>query len=430
MTPRPMLVTASAWISRIIMAFVQIASIRVLIKGLGIEQFTIFALLSALMGWFMLADMGIGLSLQNHISVRRSNSEPYGSDLISIATLSGILFLLFLSILGLLSPYVSSIYLKQFHHLGNPEKARLFFVSGALFIGAAFGNISFKIWYAEQKGHLSNIFPAAASLLAYAGIIIISSSQLENKLLYSLIVFLAPAAIISLGTFITQIIKHFYEITWTLSFRPVLGILKRALSLWFLLLITSLSLQIDYLIISQFLGSKDIVIYNLSTRISWFLFALYVAALTALWPIFSECIAQGNWHTVKRLTAKYLSYGLGLSVICSILLVGLMPIAVHILSPKETIVVPVLLIVLLGIYQLIRIWTDTFIVILQSMSDLKPMWIAIPFQAVLSILFQWYLVQWIGLHGIILGNILSFSLTSAWYLPKAVFRHYKQNSEN
>lgn len=424
------MVAASAWTSRLIMAFVQFASIRVLMNGLGIEQYAIFALLTALMGWYMLADMGIGLSLQNNISKRRAQNQPY-DDYIT-ATLSIAIFLLLFTILVLYfaSPYLAPTYLKHFVQFDDAAKTQLFFITGALFIGAAIGGISYKIWYAEQKGYFANVLPAVGSLIGYVGIMFVNDSELPNKLLLSLIVFLAPSALLPLVAITLQCTRHIKSGYHKVNPSVFTSSIKQALNFWFLLLITSLSLQIDYLVISQFLKADDIVVYNLSTRISWFILFLYVSALTALWPIFSEAIAQNNWALVKSLTKKYLGFGLAFAFTCSLLLVWLMPIAVSFLAPSETIIIPIMFILLLGIYQVLRVWTDTFTMILQSMGDLKPLWIVGPFQAILSISLQWHLAQSMGLYGIILGNILSFALASAWFLPRAVSRHYKNCTAN
>ena len=425
--PQHLLVAASAWASRIVMALVQLASIRVLVGGLGLEQYAVFALLTGLMGWFMLADMGIGLSLQNHISERRSKNEIYDDYILVSYAIAAMLLVLTIAALYFSSPYIAPIYLKQFNLLSELEKTRLFFLTGALFIGAALGGISYKIWYAEQKGIFSNILPAISSLAGYAGIVAVNSSALPDKLLYSLVVFLAPSALLPLGVMVVQITRRLRVGIKEKTKRTATKILKRAVNFWLLTLMTSLSLQIDYLVISQFLKPEDIVIYNLSTRISWFVFFLYVSALTALWPLFSVAIVQGNWDLVRGLTRKYLGIGLGFTLVSSLLLVWLMPKVVNILSPNEVIVVPVMFILLLGLYQLLRVWTDTFAMILQSMSDLKPLWIAAPIQALLSVLSQWYLVQSFGLYGIILGNTLAFALTSSWLLPLAVNNHYKKH---
>ena len=427
MVPNHLLVASSAWASRIVMAGVQFASIRILISGLGIEQYAVFALLTALMGWFMLADMGLGSSLQNHISGRRAKAELYDDYVVVTLAIAAIFLVLTIIALYFSSPYLAPIYLKAFPQIETPEKVRLIFISGALFIGAALGGISYKIWYAEQKGYLANILPAIASLLGYAGIVAVNESALQDKLVMSLVIFFAPTAAIPLGAITIQMVRNIKTGIRKITLQIAVKIMKRAINFWLLTLMTSVALQIDYLVISQFLKPEDIVIYNLSTRISWFVLFIYISVLTALWPVFSEAIVQGRWAMIRGLTSKYLGVGLGFTLATSILMVWLMPKAIKILAPQESIVVPVMFILLLGLYQLLRVWTDTFAMILQSMNDLKPLWIAGSMQALLSIVSQWYLAQWIGFYGIILGNVLSFSLTSAWFLPRAVNEHYKKH---
>jgi len=424
--PHHLIVASSAWVSRIVMAVVQFASIRVLISYLGIEQYAVFALLAALMGWFMLIDMGLGASLQNHISGQRAKEQAYENYVVVTLVIAATFFILIITALYYLSPYLAQIYLKAFPQIEVAEKAQLLFVSGALFIGAAFGGISYKIWYAEQKGYLANIMPAIASLLGYSGIVAVNDSALPDKLLISIIIFYTPTALIPIGVITIQMAKNFREGVRKVNFKIAENVFKRAINFWLLTLMTSVALQIDYLVISQFLKPEDIVVYNLSTRISWLVLFIYVAALTALWPVFSEAIELGKWEVVKGLTQKYLKIGLSFTLVSSILMVWFMPEAIKILAPQNTIVVPTLFILSLGLYLLLRVWTDTFSMILQSMSDLKPLWIAGSLQAFLSVTLQWYLAQWIGLYGIILGNAMSFATTTAWLLPYAVNRHYKK----
>jgi hypothetical protein len=61
--------------------------------------------------------------------------------------------------------------------------------------------------------------------------------------------------------------------------------------------------------------------------------------------------------------------------------------------------------------------------VLQSISDLRPLWIFAPFQAILSGGFQLLLAPKFGVNGIVMGVMLSFVITVAWALPLATQRH-------
>lgn len=424
--PRHLFVASSAWASRIIMALAQLASIRVLMSGLGLEQYAIFALLTGLSGWFTLADLGVGSSLQNYISEQRAKAECDDAYVIAAAALAAVLFCFLIVILYFSSAYIAPILLKRYPLLRNSDKARLFFITSLMFVVSTLGGISYRIWYAEQKGYLANMLAAVASLLGYAGISIVNRFEISNRLLLSVAAFIVPSAVLPLVSFSVQIggrLKNgFHQLDWNI----IVKVIKRASPFWAFALMANLVLQIDYIIMSQLLKSEDIVAYNLSTKIFGLALFIYVSVLTALWPVFSEAIAKGNWAMVRSHTGRYLGIGLGFMSASTTLLVWLMPRGIQFLAPNETVVIPITFILLLGVYQLLRVWTDTFAMILLSMSDLRPLWIISPLQALVSVISQWYLAQLFGLYGIVLGLILSFVLTASWALPFAVHKHYRK----
>ena len=423
--PKHLLVAASAWASRIIMALVQLASVRILMNSLGLESYAIFALLTGLTGWFMLADLGIGVSVQNYISESRAKNQPY-DDLIATSGMLAVL-LLFVTVIALyfVSPYVAPLFLKNFPFLSEAEKTKLFFLTGSLSIGLGVGGIVYKVWYAEQRGYLSNIVPAAASIAGLVGLMLVRHAPVEDRLFLSLAAFIAPTAFFP---FVALIVRQFRrELKHSEKKFPgtTRQIMKRGFHFWFFSIMAAGVLQIDYIVMSQFLAPHDIAVYFISTRVFGLAFFLYSAVLFALWPIFTESIANREWNKVRRYLTKYLSAGLAFMVGCTVLLIWLMPVAVGILAPKENIIVPLGLILMLGVYQMIRVWTDTFSMALQSMSDLRPFWIFVPIQAILSIGLQWVLAPVYGLYGIVLGLIASFVFTVIWALPLALRKHYK-----
>jgi len=419
-----MLVGISGWLSKLTIVFVQLFSIRLLINGLGLEGYAIFALLSALLGWFMLADMGIGSSLQNEISKQRADDKNYSEDVVASVILCAVLLAITIVALYFISPFFAPIYLKQFPSINDGEKIRLFFVTGSIFIGCALGSVSYRIWLAEHKGFISNILPAIAAIISYLGVFVIHLGNLSNNLMCNLVVFFTPSTILPLAAITLHFLRH-YKVESNIKVEVVYKIIKTALSFWFSTAVSSMSLQIDYFIISQFLKPQDMVIYSLATKFFWFLLFFYMSTLTSLWPVFSEALAKNEWAIVKSLTKKYLGFGLFLSVISSAILILLMPSLINILAPNQSLFVPLTFLALLAIYQLIRVWSDTFLMILQSMGETKSLIRIMSCQAFLSLILQWYFSQTLGIHGIILGNILSFLATVAWLAPLEVIKHYK-----
>ena len=428
--PRHLLVVGAAWASRAVTALVLLASVRILMDSLGLENYAVFVLLTGLTGWFMLADMGIGSSVQNHISESRARGQSY-DDLISASGLLAVL-LLFVTVIALyfISPYVAPLLLKNFPFLSEAEKTKLFFVTGALSIGMGVSGIVYKVWYGEQRGYLSNIVPAIAAVVGLIGLLLVSQTPVENRLLLSLAAFTAPLAVLPLGVLLVQQwrvlrLRRGLEYPGTKLHGTIRRLLKRGLQFWFFAIMAAGVLQIDYIVMSQFLAANDIAAYYISSKVFGLAFFVYSAILAALWPVFAESIAKHDWGLVQRYLRKYLALGMSFMFVCTVSLMWLMPVAVGILAPKENIIIPFGFILLLGFYHMIRVWTDTFAMVLLSISHMKPFWIYVPIQAILSILMQWVLVPVYGLYGVVLGLIGSFIFTVSLALPLATWKNYK-----
>jgi len=415
-------VAGSAWISRVVSAAIQLLSVRIIIENLGTDQYAVFGLLTGLMGWYMLVEMGVGTSLQNFISEYRAKDQTYVKYIVSAGMVAFVLLFPLLFILYILSPYLAPFFLKQFYFLSDAEKIKDFFSIGSLFIAATIGGIAYRVWYAQQRGYISNLLTALGSLISFFGILTVTQSQLSNKLFLSLVMYALPSTILSIASLCYLTIKNMNNgFRWETE--VVENLLRRAGRFWLLAIMAACVLQVDSIIISQFIEIKEIVIYLISTRIYGFIFFIYNAVLLALWPVFAEAIARNKWDIINRNLTNYLTAGISMMVVATSVLLWLMPFIVHILSPAEKIEVPLFFIIILGVYYLLRVWTDTFSMVLGSMNDLKPLWLFVPFQGMLSIFFQLILAPKYGVYGIVLGLIISFILTVAWGLPRAVRQH-------
>ncbi len=416
--------TGSAWISRGVIALVQLFSIRILLEGLGGERYAVFVLLNAFIAWYMLADMGIGASLQNHISEDRVRGGDEGRYQVLGALVAAPLLALTIGLLYLLSPNLSNVLFKPFPFMGGPEKARLFFISGMLFLGLAIGSIAYKVWYAQHKGHLSNIIPAIGAVIGLGLVSVVMHQRwdVQTKLIWGVVAFTCPATLFSLGAFVVQL-TSFSKARWRPDTVILPQFIARSLKFWLLALLATAALNVDYLIISQYLSPHEIVVYGVTSRLFGFVAYFYTSLYAALWPLFTEAITRNNWKRVKVYIVKAFLFSAGIIVSFTLFLLVFMPSIANLLSPREKLDVPLLFILLLGIYHLLLTWSHGFAVVLQSMSDVRFLVVWGAAQALLSMLFQVLFVQLWGIYGITLGLIASFVLTAVWVIPNRVRRH-------
>jgi O-antigen/teichoic acid export membrane protein len=149
---------------------------------------------------------------------------------------------------------------------------------------------------------------------------------------------------------------------------------------------------------------------------------MYSTALLALWPVCAEHLAINEWSPVKRYIKSYILGGC-IYIIAFTLLVGVE--INHIFSlvaPGKNLKASFGIIVIFGAYYLLRIWTDAYAMVLQSVSHFLPFWISTPLQAIVSVALQIYLIPRYGIMGAVMGIIGSFLLTASWILPYFVLR--------
>lgn len=420
--PGHLLVAATAWLARILIAGAQLVSIRIVLSKLGTDAYAVFALLTSLMVWFMLIDFGIGYAAQNAISERRAIGEVYEREIVVGLSIGMVLLAATGVIFMLLSQGIGPAYLRQFNFLDVDEKVTYFSTVTILFLGTGTGQIIYKVWYGEQRGYLANALMALAALVSLGGLWAVVHSDIEDKLYWGLVAYLAPSMVLPLLASIWRI-AHAGRAAWIFERSELNRLFSKAWRFWGFAAMSAAVLNIDYIIMSQYLRPVDIVLYTLTTKILGFALMVYGTALMALWPVCTELAAKNQWAEIFRHITSYLVAGAAVVVIAAFCFSVWRKETSTLFTGGKAIDIPLGLIALVAAYFLIRVWTDTFAMILQSISDLRPLWIFVPIQAILSGSLQWLLAPKFGLYGIVAGVMLSFLITVVWALPLATQRH-------
>lgn len=415
--PKHILTAASSWLSRLISAAVQIVCIRFIISSLGESGYATYALLSALITWTALFDFGIGNAVQNAISEQRAIGKSYKNEIVSSGAFYLLSFILCSMFFIPLSVHIAPIYLKS--GLEQTYKIYIFYISVLVFLMSSFGSLIFKIWFAEQKGWCANLVISISSIVGLLSVFIIDAMGVKNKIDLIIILFFGPLALLSSFFLLVRIIKEYLVVR--LSTQDIINnlrlIFRRSLKFWGFAIIATLVLQSDYLVISQKLSDKDIVVYVIMMKIFGFILFLYTAILQALWPVCVELRVRRNWTELQSLVIKYLLFGFILTSSASLSFYALRYETLSIVSKSISPDISWTIFLLFAVYIMIRIWCDTFAMLLQSMNVLFPLWVLVPIQCVISLSLQWYLSGIYGIEGVLSGLILSFVFTVFIFLP-------------
>jgi O-antigen/teichoic acid export membrane protein len=179
---------------------------------------------------------------------------------------------------------------------------------------------------------------------------------------------------------------------------------------------------------TQTLRPVDITIYNILFKGFDFVFFIYNAVLSVMWPELTELFAQKKFAYADKIVRKNIIIGVGLVATCTLLVLLIRNPIMLIIAPKMGLTLPISGIILFGLYYIIRVWADTYAVVLQSQNYLRIFWIITPLQAVISASGMYYLSLRLGVNGILIGLIISFLFTAVWILPM-VYRQKKHSYE-
>lgn len=423
------IVILSSWGARIVQAFLQIYIIRLLTTILDINTYAIFTLLIVLAGWIILSDFGISLSLQNFISEMKAKNNEYKKYIENALFLGIVIFVFFTIILYPLSFILGPEYLINYN-IEYSDKVNLFYLSIFIMLITTVSSIIYKVYFALHKGYISNILPAIGTVISFLLLyIFIERNTFTDldiaSLYYTILIFLLPQALLPLILLVFFCVKNNFKPSYDKIITN--QILKRSFQFWIFAFLSVLILQFDYMVASQYLNSQDIVLYNTLSKLYVLCFFIYNSILMALWPVISEHLHKHEWEQVFKYIKMYIPLGFLFVIGFTVLLYFLNLYILNILIKNATFSIHWSILVSFSIYFCIRVWSDTYSMILQSINILKPFWIIVPIQAILSISLQIVLTKIYGMNGLLYGLILSFFFTTVWYLPYKVNKLFQSN---
>lgn len=428
--PSHYFVTASAWISRISIAVIQIFTIRTLLLYLGQDKYAAYIIIYSLLPWCNLADFGIGTALQNYISESRVKGRDYNIYIKTCFQIISLIFFILIPILILFSNYLQTFLLKHYLYINEIKNINIILIICFIYIILSFVNISIKILYAMQKGVIPNILQMVSYIISAVFIVILKKFfTATSSITIALLCFSLPQILIMAIPFIKifkNSIKHIAKVDLPVFKEFIIRAVKFGGFAFMALAV----LQIDYFVMARTIDPVSITSYNIFNKVFIFAFFIYSSLLSAFWPVSSELFNNHNYVKLKNLLKNYTYIGILFMFLCIIFVYIFKNFIIKILAPDMFFTLNISFFILFSLYYILRVISDTYAMFLQSINVLKIFWIYTPVQACISITAQYFLSIKYGINGIILGLILSFIFTSAWILPYKSYKIFKSKSNN
>lgn len=409
------LVSISSWGSRVVSAFCQLFILKLLLINLGVQQYSVFALVISLASWFMIMDFGFSQMIHNHIGAHGyENSEKYLWGGFYYVAFFQLIVICCIFIFG---QFISTFVFSGFSFIDDIYKLNLLKIAALILCFNTISNYFIKVLYAKGLGLVANCLSSLGSITG-AALIYFVFLKVKATLVVSILFYFSPTIVFIIGYFLYRGVKfHYIQVS-----RSQLNI---AVGFFFISLMSVLTLQIDYLLLSHYVDNKDcVVIYNIITKLFSFVFFICYSVLLAIWPSFNRMSINKEYKKMKTFCYKFLVCGAGLILTFTVMLCwGKSIVADVFLDKIEAKKIETLFIVLVGMYNIVMLYVSVYSVMLQSANLLRVFYIAAPLQAFFGLLMQYYFVKLWGINGIVFALIMSYILVPVIMLPREFYKH-------
>ena len=351
--------------------------------------------------WFQLFEGGLTQTIQNKFNCKEFNILNIGLVIIIHFCFSIVIgFTLFKFKL------FSFLLLSNEGYLFSQENKDIFDIGCFILIITSNNLLIHRFLILYKKSFLSNFLLFFQSILTlsflYYYVNFLNVDQLTSVIIYflpQLLIYL-PILIILLKKISNRKNKKFLQVKF-------LALIKYSSSFLFISFLSSFLLGLDYLMLSYFSDSKELLSYHVTIRFFYFSFMLYFSYITFSAKKLSQFNKHYNFQQIKRIKQNAIFIGF-----CSVILVYFL---VLILNKNGFIYlitngVKIDQTILFGafIYFLIRVFADIRIVVAQNLSLRSNLTKLYLYQILVSLIFMPILCSFYGAFGILISLTMSY----------------------
>lgn len=417
-----LLTTLSSGTAKMLAAAISFVLIPLSLNYLGAERFGLWMTISAAVAMLGIADLGVGSGLMNAVATAhgKDDIQKIRKKIAMGMLLLSAIALLILVLFFIVAPFIPWAQLVNVSsELAAKEAAPTIAVVVIFFALSIPAGIIFKVQMGLQMGFAANLWLAVGSFVGLIAALCVI--HFGGALPYLAAAIVSPPVIIGIlaSVYFWRIQKPRYRPQFVgLTVRDIKSLAGTS-GLFFVLQLSGLiAFQSDNLIIAHYLGPESVALYAVAFKLFTLPSIFMSLFLNALWPAYAEAKSRGDKEWVYKSFLKSLRYSSIIVLPLSLaLLLGGKWIIEHWVGPS---VKPTWdLLVGLFFWSILTILGGNFAVLLNGMGVIKFQVITGVSMAVVNIILSVWLVQLIGVSGVVWGSVLSLALVL--YLPTAIY---------
>lgn len=426
---------ARAGLSSVTMAFVKfvqmgvgIVSVPILLTYLGREGYGLIVTVTSVLGWFSLTDIGIGLGVKNAlIEAFGRNDRLKAKSYVSTGFfgLAGIALLLLVAF-SVSWRFISwnNIFRISTGQFASELNMLVLVCAILVFLRIPLSIVG-SIYSAEQRDYINSLWGMAGMVLSFVallavvkldgGIVWLTGGRNVMPLLSVLIcgLFLFLKGKKWLLPRITRVSRASWRRIWSSG------------ASFFIIQISLIAIfQSDIFLVNYFINTNEVPLYSMPARMFLYVNVMIYFIVTPFWSAFGEAAQKDHWNWIKKTFRNLTLTSLTIAIVMAILLTILGPAIINLWS-RGMVQSSRGIIIVLGLYSIVRAWANVHAILLNGLDRMHKHAGSAVIQAILNIGVSIFLVKRMGILGVALGSLISYSLTTAWFLPLESYKILK-----
>ncbi|RYE13434.1 MAG: LPS biosynthesis flippase [Rickettsiales bacterium] len=390
---------------------INIILVPITINYINPSRYGVWLILSSIITWMNLFDVGLGNGLRNKLSQTNAlkqfkRSRVYISSTYAILTVvSIVIYLLFFTLNSFVS--WSKILNISIATISNINQIVLLFVAFfCLQFILQIINVVLTAVHAISKVSFISIISQVAALIA----VIVLVNFTKNSLLL-LIVALSgiPLLVQIIATFwyFSKQYKYLAPNIKLINFKHTKGLLTVG-SYFFLLQIGSLVLfETDNIVITQLFGPREVTNFNIAYKLFSILVNVFTIVITPFWSAFTDAYTLNDFQWIKNIFNKMYLYWI-FTIVIAVILVIVSPLLYKLWLGNIVINIPILLSISMVLYVAGFSWLMIHCYLLNGIGKIRLQLILYIISTVINIPLAIYLGKIWGTAGVTLSNVFVF----------------------
>jgi len=401
------------------------------INYLNIEQYGIWMTLLSIMSWVAFFDIGLGNGLRNKLTEALAvNNIKLAKTYVSTAYVAiSFIALVFFTILLFILPFTNWTKIFNTSSVTNSDLLRVVFVIGFFFLLNFVLSLCNPMFYAYQEASLATMRAVLLNLFALIAIYILIHYS-SGSLLYLAICYGLSMVSSNLLLMFYFFKKHNAVIPSTryIELSKIRGISSLGIKFFIIQMAVLVIFATDNMIITQVLGPAQVTPYNLVFKLFSIITIGHGIIVAPLWSAYTDAYAKGDIKWIRD-TLKKLNL-LMIPIIISVLILIVFTRDIINIWVGPEIKFPHLLVVFMGAYTIIAVWNNNFGYSLAGTNKIRFSLFTAVLGGIINIPVSIYLAKNIGISGVILGTIISLSLSAIFHPIRAWYFFFMEKHSN